>query len=137
MLTENDVIEAVCRELSERGWRTRSTATTQQRGDDIVADRGRDTLLVEAKGATSSKEGTARFGVEFNRGQVRTHVGVAILRALRVTSAGVAHAGVAFPDNAAHRREVGAVTTALEKLGIVVFWVCPDRRVTVESQFEV
>lgn len=87
MLTENDVIDAVCRTLLERGWETTSTATTRQRGDDVVAKKGRVTMLVEAKGATSSKSNTARFGVEFSPGQVRTHVAVAVLRALRVWSA--------------------------------------------------
>lgn len=137
MLTENDVITAVCGELLSRGWETTSTATTPERGDDIVARRGEVTLVVEAKGATSSKEGTSRFGLEFNIGQVRTHVGVAVLRALRVASTEVARAGLAFPDNPHHRQEVTGVKRALDLLGIAVFWVRQDRGVTVEAPWEV
>ena len=134
MLTENDVITAVCGELSRRGWETTSTATTGQRGDDIVARRREVTLVVEAKGATRSKEGTSRFGVEFSIGEVRTHVGVAVLRALGVVSSEVACAGLAFPDNLHHRQEVAAVKRALDLLGIAVFWVTPDRGVAVEAR---
>lgn len=98
MLTENDVIEAVCAELSRRGWKTKSTATTRERGDDIVAEKGEAMLLIEAKGATSSKPTTARHGLEFNSGQVHAHVAVAVLRALRVASEGEARAGLAWPS---------------------------------------
>jgi hypothetical protein len=133
VLTENDVIAAVCSELARIGWMTRSTATTRQRGDDIVATKGGRSLLVEAKGGTSSKEGTARFGVDFNAGQVRTHVAVAVLRAMRVVSTNNAVAGLAFPDNARHRHEVEAVQEALDRLGIVVFWVGAHRGVTIEG----
>src|SRR5438067_1361488 len=102
MLTENDVIAAVCGELTRAGWETTSTAMTRQRGDDIVARKGNERLLVEAKRATSSKATTARFGSAFNRGQVGTHVALAVLRSLRVASEGSARAAVALPDNAHH-----------------------------------
>lgn len=66
MLTENDVIDAVCAELFRHGWMIKTTAITRQRGDDIVAEKDGTTLIVEVKGATSSKSGSARHGVEFN-----------------------------------------------------------------------
>lgn len=124
MLTENDVIEAVCAFLTEHGWATVSTANTRQRGDDIIAEKNKHRLLIEAKGGTSSKEQTARFGVSFNLGQVRTHVAVAVLRSLRVVSLGRDIAALAFPDNDHHRAEVDLVRPALvERLGVVLFWV--------------
>lgn len=133
MLTENDVIDAVCAELSRHGWIIKSTATTRQRGDDIVAQKDGRTLIVEAKGATSSKPGSARHGVEFNGGQVHSHVAVAVLRALRVASIGVARAGLAFPDNLHHRRELESVKPALDQLGITVFWVGSVHSVKVQT----
>ena len=133
MLTEDEVVDAVCRELQARGWEIVRRATASQRGDDIVAARGEDRLVIEAKGAGSSKEGTRRYGKEFNSGQVFDHVAKAILKALRVVSAGESLAGVALPDNENHRREVEQVSRALTELGIAVFWVREGADVTVES----
>jgi hypothetical protein len=98
-----------------------------------VATKEGNRLLVEAKGATSSKEGTARFGVGFNAGQVHTHVAVAVLRALRVVSGNTAIAALALPDDARHRSEIQSIERALHRLGIVVFWVDTHGGVTVSG----
>jgi hypothetical protein len=106
MLTEDQVVEAVCNYLSARSWQIVSRATAVQRGYDIVAKRKDRQLIIEAKGAGSSKESSARFGMTFSSAQVFDHVAKAILKALRVVTAGSASAGVALPDDALHRREV-------------------------------
>ena len=133
MLTEDDIIEGVRDVLAAQGWELVSRATASQRGDDLVMRRGDVSLVVEAKGAGSSKPGTARYGSPFNRGQVFDHVAKAILKALRVASAGDGKAGVAFPDNADHRREVDQVRPALTSAGIVVFWVDDNGRVRTDG----
>ena len=135
MLTENEVITAVCAELSRSGWETVSTANTRQRGDDVVARRGGITLLVEAKGATSSKPTTARFNVGFNARQVRTHVAMAVLRSLSVVSRGESRAAIALPDDERHRSEVAMVLPALDALGVGVFFVSNDGGVEVRAQW--
>lgn len=64
MLTENEIIEALAEHLREDGYRVDKQLTTLEQGIDIDAVHlatGRR-LLVEAKGGTSSKDGTARFG---------------------------------------------------------------------------
>src|SRR3989304_2231555 len=113
MLTEDDVIDSLIRHLTANGWRIVSRARATEHGDDLVAERQGHRLVVEAKGAGSSKAGSARFGKEFNKGQVFDHVGKAVLKALRVASAGTAHAGIALPDNPSHRAEVAKVAVAL------------------------
>lgn len=133
MLTEDGVIDGVRDELVSQGWELVSRATASQHGDDLVMRRGDVSLVVEAKGAGSSKPGTARYGKPFNRGQVFDHVAKAILKALRVVSAGNGQAGVAFPDNADHRREIDQVRPALASAGIVVFWVDDDGRVRTDG----
>lgn len=133
MLTEDDVIDGVRDELLSQGWELVRRATANQRGDDLLMCRGGVSLVIEAKGAGSSKPGTARYGKPFNRGQVFDHVAKGILKALRVASAGDAQAGVAFPDNADHRREVDQVRPALTSAGIVVFWVDGDRHVQTDG----
>lgn len=133
MLTEDDVIDSVRDLLRERGWELVSRATALQRGEDLVMETPAERLIIEAKGAGSSKAGTARYGKAFDKGQVFDHVAKAILKALRVASAGEARAGVALPDNADHRREIDLVRPALHRAGIVVFWVAEDRTTTIDA----
>lgn len=123
MLTENEVVEAVCGYLS-RSWKIVSRCETNQRGHDIEARREEVTLRVEAKGGTSSKRGTRRHGKPFTANQVRDHVAKAILVALEVRQDGH-RAGIALPDDPLrrHRRVVERVAEVLRRLDIVVFWV--------------
>ena len=73
MLYEDDVIEAVCQHLKQNGFEISEQNPSTKRGDDIVA-RGtgsiRD-LCIEAKGETSKRKSSSRYGNEFNGGQVR------------------------------------------------------------------
>lgn len=133
VLTEDDVIDAVRDFLFERGWELVSRATAIQRGEDLVMEAHAERLIIEAKGAGSSKLGTARYGNVFNKRQVFDHVGKAILKALRVASSGEAVAGVALPDNADHRHEIDLVRPALHRAGIIVFWVAEDRTTRVDA----
>ena len=137
MLTEDQVVDAVCRELAARGYQILDRATVRQRGDDIVAVKKSTRLIIEAKGAGSSKPGTARYGKEFSRGQVFDHVAKAVLKALRVVSARDAKAGVALPDNGFHRHEIKQVAPALDKAGVAVFWVGDQLDVSVDSPWDI
>ena len=134
--TEDQVIDAVSEYLESRSWRVITRATAIQRGDDLVVERNSERLIIEAKGAGSSKVGTARYGKTFNKGQVFDHVAKAVLKALRVITVGEARAGVALPGDAAHRGEVAKIRAALEWLDIVVFWVDERGTVTVEAQWQ-
>jgi hypothetical protein len=132
VLYEDDVVSAVVAHLRADGWQIESTALATEHGDDIVATRNGDRIVVEAKGEGSSKAHTSRYGKPFNQGQARTHVGVAVLRSLRVVSEGVSIAGIALPDVPSHRREVDRVAVALSKVGVLVFWVTQDGEVSVQ-----
>lgn len=83
MLTESQVIDAVCRHLRRKGWRIVSRCNKSERGDDVVAEYKADgrLALIEAKGETSSKKHTNRFGMAFNSRQVSSHVSRAFFRA--------------------------------------------------------
>lgn len=128
--TEDDVVLAVRAHLEANGWTILSQALAHQRGDDLIAERNGVRIEVEAKGAGSSKPSSKRYGQEFDASQVNDHVGRAILRALKVVSAGKARAGVALPDNAAHQRELDAIKQALDQLGVGVFLVSENGEVT-------
>jgi hypothetical protein len=136
VLAEDEVIDAVRDYLVARSWRITSRATAMQRGDELVAERDGERLVIEAKGAGSSKESTARFGKTFNKDQVFDHVGKAVLKAMRVVSAGTDRAGIALPGDEAHRAEVARIQAALDQLGVAVFWVDQNRAVTVGSSWE-
>ena len=130
MLYEDDVVAAVVAHLRADGWEIESTALAKQHGDDIVATRNAERLVVEAKGEGSSKSHTTRFGSPFTKQQASVHIAVALLRSMRVISEGTSSAAIALPSVDSHRREVDRVAPALLLAGIRVYWVDPDMRVT-------
>ena len=133
MLTEDRVVDAICQKLTADGYAIVQRASAVQHGFDIGARKdGRD-LVIEAKGAGSSKAGTARYGMEFNAGQVFDHVAKAVLKAMRVVSSGTARAGVALPDNLSHRREIEQVAPALRQAGVALFWVNEQDEVRIDA----
>lgn len=132
MLTEFDVIKAVCQFLTAHGYRVERYLSESQRGDDIVAlSLEGKKVMIEAKGQTSSKSHTLRYGKPFDSAQVRTHVSEAFYRAASYAGKGVL-AGIALPKTEAHVRCVESIRPAREKLNIAVFWVRPDDR---EAEF--
>jgi Holliday junction resolvase-like predicted endonuclease len=136
-LTENDIVEAVCRYLVTQGFTINQRLTTLQTGDDIVAVRGDEVFCIEAKGATSARHGSARFGVGFDSAQVHVHVAEAVYKAIQVLTRDSGgkrmRAGIALPSNALHRREIGSIESMLRKLGIAVFWVSDLSRIDVSG----
>lgn len=135
MLSENHVIEAVCRYLKSSGYQIVSRAATNQHGEDVIAERVSDgrMLLLEAKGETSALESSPRFGKPFNRKQCRTHIGVAFFTAARLAEDSTNKRGtrvaIALPDTGHHRDLVATVERALRKLQIGMFWVKTKREV--------
>lgn len=126
-LNENEVVEAVCKHLEARGMTDVKSCTTKQQGYDIIArypDSDR-LLIIEAKGATSARPGSARFEAGFSRNQVRAHVAKAFYAAAAALQkeAGKADAAIALPDTENHRHFVAAIKSSLKHLGISVLWV--------------
>lgn len=72
MLSENDVIQLVCAELEQNGYIIEQKLSTNQTGIDIIAISPDGVFCgVEAKGATSSKINSSRYGEGFNTSQVK------------------------------------------------------------------
>lgn len=128
LLYEDDVIEGVVNHLEQRGWRVVSTASarTKQRGLDILATKDGATLAVEAKGATSSDPNSARHDQEFDKGQKRSHISVALYKVASVVSAGKHQAAIALPSDDEHRELIANIAPALEALNVAVFLVNDD-----------
>ena len=131
MLTENDVVDAVCEHLIQNGFTIQNQLTTRERGIDIVAlnpATGAE-ILIEAKGETSSKGHTKRFGEPFHSAQVKVHVAEAFYKAVSLQSnaSGAQQSAMAFPDTILHRRYLEHIRPAVDMLGIEVFLVNHNR----------
>lgn len=133
MLYEDDVVAGVVAHLRTDGWEIESTALATQHGDDIVATRNGERLVVEAKGEGSSMSHTKRYGSAFSKQQVSTHIAVAVLRAMRVVSEGISTAAIALPAIDSQRHAIDRVAPALSKVGIRVYWVSADGSVSTQD----
>lgn len=67
--------------LQSKGLAIESYALSHQHGDDVVAIRGSERLIVEAKSEGGSKPHTKKFGQPFDVGQGYSHVSRAVVRA--------------------------------------------------------
>ena len=105
LLNENDVVNFVSIYLEKKGYKIEQKLTTTQRGIDIVAHHPeKGCCCVEAKGATSSKKDSNRYNKEFNSSQVKTHIGVAILRSFQTKQQHTTSLVViALPNNQKHK----------------------------------
>ncbi|MBN1460422.1 MAG: hypothetical protein JXA57_12875 [Armatimonadetes bacterium] len=138
-LNENDVVASVCAHLESCGYTIHSTCTTKQTGEDIVAVHPStgERLSIEAKGATSAREHSARFGQPFDSAQIRVHVSEAVFKAVQVLSAATdaapVVAGIALPATTYHHSMVRLVMPVLDRLQVRLFWVHADGKVTTGS----
>jgi hypothetical protein len=141
MLTEDQVVSAVCRDLRTRGYEIVTRATTKQRGIDIAATSGTQSLVVEAKGATSNRPSSNRFGKPFTKRQCCTHVGVAFFTAaalMNERTRGIKRrVAIALPANKHHQEYVDRIARPLRALGIAVIWVDSRRRVTYSATWKI
>ena len=141
MLTENDIIKAVAASLRRDGYSIRRTATTVQRGVDIeaVSANRRRTILIEAKGETTSKAYTSRHGKPFSRNQCRTHIAVALFTAAKAREATKSRSGqlvaIALPDVEPNGELVASIRSSLRALGIGIFWVSSGKSVRFEGSW--
>ena len=134
MLTENQVIDAVCEFLKSNGWEILKKARTTQKGNDIVASKEGSILKIEAKGETSDLQGSARYGKPFDGAQCRDHVANAFFSAAAAHQASGSYeliAGIALPMTPKHQTLIEHIKLALNKLEIAVFWVDKDEHVAL------
>jgi len=125
VLTENDVVEAVCSHLITNGYEINQKLSTKQTGVDIVAtDSNGVCCYIEAKGATSSKPESSKYGKVFNKSQVKTHVGVALVAAFTALNEfPEAVSIIALPNNTNHKSLIDAMRKPILQSGVRVFLV--------------
>jgi len=131
MLTENDVVKKLSIYLEKNGYEIIQSLTTGERGVDIIAKKNGKILFIEAKGETSSKSVTYRFGSPFSKSQIKSHVSRAILAAMKILTAKPAGsntiAALALPETDLHKELIKEIHLSIKKLDIKVFWVSQSR----------
>jgi hypothetical protein len=107
-------------------------AHTAAHGVDITASKGERRLLIEAKGAGSSRPGTSRYGKPFHSGQVEISIAAAIYKALSAAPPDLG--AVALPDLPLFRKKFNmGITANLARLDIPIFWVDEAGTVSIEN----
>lgn len=133
ILTEDHVVEAVSRYLTDHGFREVRRSLATEQGVDLIVTKDGHELHIEAKGAGSSRSGSSRYGKHFNSGQVMDHVAKAVLKALEVVGAGKHKAGIALPADRLHMSRVARIRPVLDRLQIAVFLVDASGNVVIVS----
>lgn len=128
MLTENDIIEILVEYFRTLGYTDIKSMSTLQRGIDITALNSKGIrLCIEAKGETSSKPLSNRYGKPFQGKQIASHVGGAILKTMVTMNDPKYQScefGIAFPLN--HENLVRKFLPSLHILKIKVYLVSPE-----------
>lgn len=129
-MLENDVIQHLCAWLESNGWVIESTALDRSHGDDIRATKDGQLLLVEAKGAKGNPKNHGVVRAEFDSGQIKDHLGKAIVKALELKTLSVnSKIVIAHPATDKIRKIVTPVALHLVRLGISFAFVNEDGNV--------
>lgn len=134
MINENQVVDYVCKYLEDNNYTVEQHRNTNERGYDIVAfnEEGKK-LIIEAKGGTSSKPSTNRFGKDFDSKQVRHHIAMALYAVGKaITSDPECEVGIAIPKNDEHIKALNKIRKIIDVLTIRIYWVSSNGEVTVE-----
>jgi hypothetical protein len=121
LISEDQVKQAVKDHLETDGWKVR-VAWGRAQGIDIEATKGRERLVVEAKGEA-----------ELQPQQVNYFLG-ALGELIQRMDDPRAIYGLALPDNKQYRGLVARLPQlAVERLGLIVYWVKPGGIISVEG----
>ena len=134
MLDENDVVEAVCAYLEQNNFVVNRKLHTSERGIDIEATHSSSdrVLYVEAKGGTSSRSGSNRYGKPYTKSQIldRTAKGVYTLLQMQGKQARKnSDFALAVPNTIWFREYLAPVEDAIMRLGLQMFLVDENKHV--------
>lgn len=134
-LNEDQVVDATVRYLRRQGYKILKVATTRDKGPDIISEKNGRQLWVEAKGDTSARVGSPRFGQQFNRSQAFDHCAKAFYVAVKNSQlkdgGRRVQTALALPDNDINHERIDPIAGAMKKLDILMFWVSSSGRVRV------
>jgi hypothetical protein len=136
MLTENDIVRLLKDYLDKNGYKVQQALTTTEKGIDIIAVnlQTSERLYIEAKGETSSKDTSNRFGKPFTNNQIKNHIAKAILASIKVLASNISdknvRVAIALPLTKGHQKEIETIKNILTSWGIKIYLV--DIEKTIE-----
>ena len=131
-MDENEVIEIVCSQLQDLGCEIVRRCTTKQRGVDIIARHVRvgEEFLVEAKGSTSSRVGSARHGRPYTTSQVFDRAAKGVFTCIQLRGRhpdrSTHHVILAVPETKLFRSYLEPIMPQLIDAGVQV-WFAPNK----------
>jgi hypothetical protein len=134
-MDENQIVEALCGYLQQEGYEVRQRLHTTEHGIDVIAFHRPSgvTLFIEAKGGTSSRDGSARFGKAYTQSQVFDRVSKGVFTALELRAAhpdrNSSEVALAVPDSPFFRRYLTPIKSELHGAGLKVLFVSADHKV--------
>jgi hypothetical protein len=127
-MDENEIIGLVCRRLEAMGCTVTQRLTTTERGVDVIAHNPKteEEFIVEAKGGTSSRKGSARFGNPYTQSQVFDRVAKGVFTCVQLRAEHPDrekhHVILAVPDGGWFRRYLEPVQEQLLVAGVDVWF---------------
>ncbi|SRR6266566_3998994 len=127
-MDENAVIDSVCHRLEALGCQVRQRLTTTEHGVDVIAHNVKNgqQYFIEAKGGTSSREGSNRFGKPYTQSQVFDRVAKGVFTCLQLRgqypNREKVHVILAVPDTKWFRSYITPVLSQLQGAGLEVWF---------------
>lgn len=126
MLTENEVVIAMCALLQSNGYTISSHKLDTQSGHDIEAVKDGRTIYLECKGGTSKKTGRP-FSIDY---QWRAISG-AFFNQIRLKERHrESEVGIALPDGGRYPELIAVLKGFCSSYGIRIFWLSESAQVS-------
>lgn len=133
-LTENEVIDYLSKWLKDKGWTILKTAKDHSHGVDIFAQKGKEILVVEAKGSKGNPKSSVTVRQQFTKGQLETHLGKALVKILKERHKRPnATFAIAHPDDDYIHKCLKDIIPEIIKCNIKFFWVKSSKEVLIEE----
>jgi len=141
-MDESYVIRAVCERIEDKGCSVTQFLNTKQRGVDVKATHSKegDEFFIEAKGGTSSRVGSARFGKPYTSSQVFDRAAKGVFTCLQLRSQNsdrtCQHVILAVPDNKLFHGYLQPLLKDLKSAGIEVWFMSPptlNKRLQIDA----
>jgi hypothetical protein len=127
-LNENKVIEELKKHLLAAGYLLISECSTIMQGIDLVMKKENEEMWIEAKGDTSSRESSNRFGKTFTDTQCHVHFSRAFFKACELRdkaneSKNNIRIAIAFAHTKHYEKYCKRTNLTRKELGIALFWI--------------
>ena len=127
-MNENEVIAELKQYFRARDYSLLSECSTIMQGIDLVMSKGDQEIWIEAKGGTSSREGSNRYGKVFTDTQCHVHFSRAFFKVCEMRDKAkhlqkVVRIAMAFSHTSHYQKYCDRTNGTRKELGIELFWV--------------